>query len=320
MQDGDTMPASDQTRPMKTIISTVTVKDLSELEWDASNVHYVSVDSRDRNKELYPDPNSYTITFPDKLTNVLQVELVYAQYEKYTNEAYINLIIDECAPNTLTLNNATYNTNAFTQLPVTQAFNEYTRNMFRSIKRFAPPKPSMTRMTISFRTSTGLRGGVKDHFLRFEIRSLPVRADYLPRHPSGTQEELLRVLTKLARRMNTLDEASRSLERAAHVMRSHTERLAFLSSTQDSKTNMNDKDKDKVEPLLNTEEAFAEEDGMAADKRRRFAVLGGVAAVAATGAAGYVLARKRWPEWVPGLPALTSLPGFSALSMRGLWS
>ena len=190
------------------VVSTLDMSQLGELEWDATRVHFVCADSRCRDKALYPDPNNYVVRFPETLTNVLQVELVYAQYEKFTNENYLNLVIDECAPNTIPIDQSEPTSiDAFTQLPVTSGFNEYTRSMFRSFKRFDPPRPKLSRLTISFRTSQGMRGGVKEHFLRFEVRSLPVRADFLPRQlsSSGTQEALVRVLTRLSHRLRMLE-------------------------------------------------------------------------------------------------------------------
>jgi hypothetical protein len=245
----------------KSIISTVTVKDLSELEWDASRVHYVTVDSRDRNKTQYPDPVNYVVQFPEALTNVLQVELVYAQYDKFTDEAYINLVLDECAPNSFTINNAAYNVNAFTQLPVTAGFNEYTRNMYRSIKRFDPPKSTLSRLTVSFRTAKGTRGGVKEHFMRFEIRSLPVRADFIPRHPSGTQEELLRVLQKLSRRLRLFEESSQTLERCSKVLVGAVV-AAQTSKNPDSNNSNNSNNKRDERMLQQVQELFSGDEEM----------------------------------------------------------
>lgn len=199
---------------METVERSADALDQTRLDAESSRIFYLSIDSRDRDRSLYPDPHSYVVPFADTLTNVVQVELVYAQYDKYTDEFYMNMVIEECAPNSIASNTRASNVKAFTQLPLTQIHNEYHRGMYRSIKFFDPPKAKLDRLTITFLTTRGAKAGIKDHFLRFEITSMPARIDAVPRGFTLPQAALIKVLAKMNKRLHLLDKATANLAMA----------------------------------------------------------------------------------------------------------
>ena len=65
---------------------------------------FIVIDSRDRNKMTHPNANNYVFTLDDVIKNVSSVELVYAVYMKFDTETYVNLHIDEFAPNAIANN------------------------------------------------------------------------------------------------------------------------------------------------------------------------------------------------------------------------
>ncbi len=177
----------------------------------ACTVHNVCVDSRSRDIASYPDPWSYVIPLTDTLQNVLDIELTYAQYSLIDAPTpgpdYIILSIDECTPNNFAATTPAL-VDAFTTLPMRLSTNshfEYTRDMYRSIKRFAVPKAKLSRLTISFSMSNGRPlTSLGDHMLRFEVRSAPT----IVANATGNrqlQEDLVRVLPKLNRRLRALE-------------------------------------------------------------------------------------------------------------------
>ena len=56
--------------------------------------NYITIDSRDRNQDLYPNPNSYSVKLNEIYTDVYKVELISAEIPKagYVIESYNNMI------------------------------------------------------------------------------------------------------------------------------------------------------------------------------------------------------------------------------------
>lgn len=182
------------------------------------NLHYVCIDSRDRDVSLFPDPSSYVVPFSSTLLSVLDVELVYAQYtilQSSTDSVgrYIVLVIDECSPNNVVSNASRLPADAFTCLPTTGSSGsgllEYSsRSTFRSVKRFAPPRAKLDRLSLRFFGADGrpAAGVLGEHMLRFEVRAAPYRQDLVDRGDVDTRDKIARVLLKLNRRLLAMQE------------------------------------------------------------------------------------------------------------------
>jgi hypothetical protein len=84
-----------------------------------------------------------------------------------STDPYVNLIIDELAYNLDS--NSSHVRGSFTQLPMAYNTNTYSKQTFRSIKRFKTPLAKLSRFTVKFTTSNGSLYAMRDHFLRFEI-------------------------------------------------------------------------------------------------------------------------------------------------------
>lgn len=134
-----------------------------------TRTHYFSVDSRNRDTTAFPSSSSYQTELPEPLRNIISVELVYASFEKLGTENYVNLHVEELVPNLLA--NANGLNGVFAQLPcIASGTNEYTQDMFRSIKTFEPMCSQLARMRIRFLDHAGVVAStMSDHFLRFEI-------------------------------------------------------------------------------------------------------------------------------------------------------
>nr|WRJ69935.1 hypothetical protein TetV2_00490 [Oceanusvirus sp.] len=134
--------------------------------------HVVFIDSRHRDAGAYPDANRYVIHLDDTLRNVDSIELVFAVVYKFGTEDVVSLFIDEI-PNRI-YSNAQAVTDAFTQLPLVHYVNEYHGgyNSYQSYKKFRVPIERLSKLTISFKDSSGLLVKMLDHVLRFEIKTL----------------------------------------------------------------------------------------------------------------------------------------------------
>jgi hypothetical protein len=233
-------------------------------------VTYVCIDSRDRDKALDPSPSSYTVSFAETVRNVREVELVYAQYERFSPDNYFMLVLAECSPNSVLVAGraAVSTSSAFTVLPQNESFNQYTTSMFRSIKTFDPPLARLDRMTISFLLPTGVVAtSFKDHMLRFEIRRDPYRRDLMPQ-PSALPDPM----SIWSKASPPTDDGSLS----GGLSGSHEGTLAVEGlGTPGEGT---DTDREKV--------------------RRRLLV---AAALLLAGGASYTLVRKRFPGLLPAL-------------------
>lgn len=134
------------------------------------DVSYLSMDSRKRNMQLFPDASRYVVDFDRVFKDVVSVELVYALYGKFGDEDYVNLYIDELVPNMVS--NCTQIGGSFTQLPLLLPKNEYTRDKFRSIKVFPTPLNKLAKFSVRFMGFDGIAYPIREHMLRFEITCL----------------------------------------------------------------------------------------------------------------------------------------------------
>lgn len=201
-----------------------------EMLKDVALTKYVCVDSRDRDKSNFPQPNSYVITFPDTIFQVWEVELVYAQYQRFAAEFYIYLILDECSPNSIVMNNSTLQ-NAFTILPLNGMFNEYNSSMYKSVKRFFPFKAKLDHLTIRFVDQNGKPANMQDHLLRFEIRTFPPRADAATRD-MNTITKVVKSVIKLDRLVKTMDNVLKDQMKKQEASEEHVSEQTRLQDAQ----------------------------------------------------------------------------------------
>lgn len=131
------------------------------------DVAYLSIDSRRRDRCLFPDASNYVVDFDRVFKNVVSVELVYAVYPKFGDEDYVNLYIDELVPNMVS--NCVQIGGSFTQLPLLRPKNEYTCDQYRSIKVFGSPLSKLAKFSIRFMGYDGNYYPIREHMLRFEI-------------------------------------------------------------------------------------------------------------------------------------------------------
>lgn len=130
--------------------------------------NYILIDSRDRDTNVYKEPDSYVIKLNDVIKNVFLVKLVYALYPKHGTEFYTNLHIEEFSPNAVSNNQ--YLVESFTQLPMINYYNEYRSELSDKVgKHFEQPIPKLSKLTIKFIGYDGRPTVMGDHFLKFEI-------------------------------------------------------------------------------------------------------------------------------------------------------
>lgn len=130
--------------------------------------NYILIDSRDRDTNVYNEPDSYVIKFNDVIKNVFLVKLVYALYPKHGTEFYTNLYIEEFSPNAVSNNQ--HLVESFTQLPMINYYNEYRSELSDKVgKHFEQPIPKLSKLTIKFIGYNGRPTVMGDHFLKFEI-------------------------------------------------------------------------------------------------------------------------------------------------------
>jgi hypothetical protein len=130
--------------------------------------NYILIDSRDRDMNVYKEPDSYVIKLNDVIKNVFLVKLVYALYPKHGTEFYTNLHIEEFSPNAVSNNQ--YLVESFTQLPMINYYNEYRSELSDKVgKHFEQPIPKLSKLTIKFIGYDGRPTVMGDHFLKFEI-------------------------------------------------------------------------------------------------------------------------------------------------------
>jgi len=130
--------------------------------------NYILIDSRDRDTNIYKEPDSYVIKFNDVIKNLFSVKLIYALYPKHGTEFYSNLFIEEFSPNAISNNQ--YLAESFTQLPMMSYYNEYKSELSDKIGKFyEQPIPKLSKLTIRFQSYDGTTTMMGDHLLKFEI-------------------------------------------------------------------------------------------------------------------------------------------------------
>lgn len=130
--------------------------------------NYILIDSRDRDMNIYKEPDNYVIKFNDVIKNLFSVKLVYALYPKHGTEFYTNLYIEEFSPNAISNNQ--YLVESFTQLPMMSYYNEYKSELSDKIGKFyEQPIPKLSKLTIRFQSYDGTTTVMGDHLLKFEI-------------------------------------------------------------------------------------------------------------------------------------------------------
>ena len=130
--------------------------------------NYILIDSRDRDMNIYKEPDNYVIKFNDVIKNLFSVKLVYALYPKHGTEFYTNLYIEEFSPNAISNNQ--YLAESFTQLPMMSYYNEYKSELSDKIGKFyEQPIPKLSKLTIRFQSYDGTTTVMGDHLLKFEI-------------------------------------------------------------------------------------------------------------------------------------------------------
>jgi hypothetical protein len=140
---------------------------------------YLIIDSRDRNMDIYPDPANYVINLENIVKNLVEVELIYALYNKNDTDTYVNLQIEEFLPDTVSNNHNIRE--AFVQLPMLNHINEFTSNRISATKIFKQPMNKLSRISIKFVKYDGSLHDIGDHFMKFQIK-LYNHSDILDKH------------------------------------------------------------------------------------------------------------------------------------------
>lgn len=124
--------------------------------------HYLSISSRDRDRSVYSDVNSYSIVFPTEFRNISSVELIQAIIPAKNNaeeEPYLLLQIDEIPD--LMVSNDKHISNCFAMLqlapPISaNGFIQIDKRIHENtIKIFKTPKANLSRFTISIKDCNG---------------------------------------------------------------------------------------------------------------------------------------------------------------------
>lgn len=140
----------------------------------------IIVDSRFRDRILYPDANSYVFTFDAPLRGVDTVELVHVIYDKNTPDAYVNLSLAELDPRRV-VSNSQAATRALVQLPLAGRHDENCtfsgQSDFRIVRRFNPAVAKLSRLTVRWTRPDGSPYPTRDHLIRLHVRlTCPRRA------------------------------------------------------------------------------------------------------------------------------------------------
>lgn len=127
----------------------------------------IFIDSRKRDVALYPSASQYVAEIDEVAKNVESVELVLAIYPRTGTDFVVNLDVREL--NSRMLTNCKAISTCFTQLPMTQAVNEYTGSDYRSLREFRVPLEKMSKLSITWSDVEGTLYPMGDHVLRFEV-------------------------------------------------------------------------------------------------------------------------------------------------------
>jgi hypothetical protein len=179
----------------------------------------LAVDSESRDIIKFPSRENYIVNLDRMYRNVTRVELVFAIYEKVTNDLYVNLFIEELGGN-LDANNDALKS-AFTQLPLATSLNSYekvtyNKSHYVSDKRFVKPLAKLPKLSIKFLNSQGQLTPIGKHLLRFEIEVThfdnTVPRQMLPMSWDAARKDYLQRMAIAKHRGDTV--AERDLKRA----------------------------------------------------------------------------------------------------------
>ena len=119
----------------------------------------------------YPSPSYYVVQLEDTIRDVASIELVYAMYDRVTNDRFVSLVMREAVSDVVS--NCNTASRAFTQLPMTHSITEYTSHLFRSVYTYpGGPLAKLDRLTIAFAAPDGTLYPMRDHLLRFELTTI----------------------------------------------------------------------------------------------------------------------------------------------------
>jgi hypothetical protein len=132
--------------------------------------YYISIDSKFRDIEKYPNRNYFVFDFGISLFNIISVDLAYASFNSETmNNRYINIFIKEFDSNAL----SNINNDSFGQIHLINYGSKYVEHMpskFRIGKTFYPKLSKINKLTIQISDENSLPLELNDDFyLRFEI-------------------------------------------------------------------------------------------------------------------------------------------------------
>jgi hypothetical protein len=125
-------------------------------------VHYITISSRDRNRSVYSNVNSYNIILPQEFRNIYSVELVQAIIPAKNNseaEPYLLLDIDELSD--VMISNDKHVSNSFAILQPTVpttvgGFMQIDKRIHENtVKIYKTPKASLSKLTVSIRDCLG---------------------------------------------------------------------------------------------------------------------------------------------------------------------
>lgn len=126
-------------------------------------VHYLSISSKDRDVDAYPNVNHYAIKFPNEFKNIYSIELIQGiipDQNNVQNEPYLLLKIDEIQDTMVSNDKHIANSFAILQLaPPTKAntFIQIDRRIHEyTIKYYDTPKAYLSRMTVTILSSDGI--------------------------------------------------------------------------------------------------------------------------------------------------------------------
>ena len=125
------------------------------------NVIHICISSRDRNRSIYPNANSYMIDLPSEIKNIYSIELTQAIFPEsinFSNQPYLLLKIQELED--VMMSNDRNISDAFAILQLDTANYGFVKMDKRihenTAKIFKTPKAVLSRMTLSITDYAGV--------------------------------------------------------------------------------------------------------------------------------------------------------------------
>jgi hypothetical protein len=223
-----------------------------------SQIFNVGIDSAFRDKLVYPNPSSYTISFDNIFKNVASVELVYAIYEKNGVDLYINMQVDELSPNLIS--NSNHISGSFCQLPLIHPLNSYDSSTYKSIKIFDKPLSKLAKFTIKFLKPDGSLYNMRDHMLRFEVNCMKMNGT--PKEFNEIISNSVNIMSSKAFDRGTGSGANVDIYSLLHLPDNYnmeTLKMAFKSASDTLRSQVTDKHtyKTKYQELRNAFKSLA---------------------------------------------------------------